>query len=400
MTDLEKFLRRASRGLWGRERQTVRQELESHIRHRANRYEVSGSSELDAIKLAITDLGEARAINVGMKGVYNVPTTVRFGVLTAALATFGFMGAQLSTAQVTGTTLYPTPACLEQQRMDFQIGQDKMPCQAGWDLFISIESLRKALMSSGVGFSTNDSSQLGETIVRSPEGWTIKLHEVQPQNWQDSKGKDLLVPIVKGFVNLRELWTELGRANLTFKVEGWEKPRITIGQSSFTIDLGEKPVYTAVVYDLLLRQAVVDHFAQPYADDGFTSQGSGTNPFPAQIKILSPTRVFAHTIRTRLQPGNVVVIVSREAQMTFEFQEKSNKSPNLRRIWIAPVAADGTVQYTSYSRTLAVVNRDQITRGVPNGHATIALSRFTGEYARNIDPLEPIAPDTIKVTSR
>ena len=99
MTELEKFLRQASRGLWGRERQIVRRELESHVRHRANRYEISGSSESEAIKLAIADLGEAREISAGMKGVYSVPTTVRAGVLTVALATFVFMGAQLSTAQ-------------------------------------------------------------------------------------------------------------------------------------------------------------------------------------------------------------------------------------------------------------------------------------------------------------
>ena len=126
MTDLEKFLCQASRGLWGRERQTVRRELESHIRHRAQRYEVSGSSEVEAIKLAIADLGEAREISSGMKGVYSVPTTIRAGVLTAALATFVFMGAQLSTAQITGTTVYPTEACLLDRKLSFKIGADEI----------------------------------------------------------------------------------------------------------------------------------------------------------------------------------------------------------------------------------------------------------------------------------
>ena len=128
MTDLEKFLRQASRGLWGRERQTLRRELESHIRQRANRYEVAGSSEIEAINLAISDLGEAREINSGMKGVYSVPTTIRAGVLTAALATFVFMGVQLSTAQVTGTTKFLTPACLDQNQKTFQLEKMEIPC--------------------------------------------------------------------------------------------------------------------------------------------------------------------------------------------------------------------------------------------------------------------------------
>jgi hypothetical protein len=88
MTELEKFLRASTRGLWGRERQTVRKELESHIRHRANRYEVSGSNQNDAIKLAIADLGEAREINVGMRSAYTIPNTIRVFVLAAALSSF------------------------------------------------------------------------------------------------------------------------------------------------------------------------------------------------------------------------------------------------------------------------------------------------------------------------
>jgi hypothetical protein len=123
MTDLEHFFRESTRGLWGKERQTLRREFESHIRHRANRYQVDGSSETEAIKLAIADLGEAREISAEMKGVYNVPTTIRAGILTAALATFVFMGAQLGTAQVTGTTKFLTPACLEQNHKNFQLSK-------------------------------------------------------------------------------------------------------------------------------------------------------------------------------------------------------------------------------------------------------------------------------------
>jgi hypothetical protein len=88
MTDLEKFLRASTRGLWGRERQTVRQELESHIRHRAIRYEISGSSHTDAINLAIADLGAPREISAGMRSTYTIPNTIRACVIAAALSSF------------------------------------------------------------------------------------------------------------------------------------------------------------------------------------------------------------------------------------------------------------------------------------------------------------------------
>jgi hypothetical protein len=88
MTDLKKFLRASTRGLWGRERQTVKRELESHIRHRANRYEVSGSSHNDAIKLAIADLGAPREISAGMHSAYTIPNTIRACVIAVTLSSF------------------------------------------------------------------------------------------------------------------------------------------------------------------------------------------------------------------------------------------------------------------------------------------------------------------------
>jgi hypothetical protein len=197
MTDLEKFLRQASRGLWGRERQTVRRELESHVRHRAQRYEVSGSSEQDAIRLAIADLGEPREINSGMKGVYSVPNTIRAGVLTAALATFVFMGAQLSTAQVTGTTKFPTSACLESAQQTYKMGADDQPCEQG-NLSISLKSLRSVLEPMGVAF---ENGFIKDAItIRFPEGNAANLYMSGDVTFQDSKGKTIIVPVLKDYI--------------------------------------------------------------------------------------------------------------------------------------------------------------------------------------------------------
>jgi hypothetical protein len=157
MTDLERFLRASARGLWGNERQTVRRELESHIRHRASRYEVSGSSETDAIKSAINDLGEARAINAGMKRVYSLPNTIRASVLIAALATIVFMGSQLSTAQISS---WSTPTCLKLNSSGYSVSVQEnnkerdfaLSCEPNF-LWISMNSLRPALEPLGVKFS-------------------------------------------------------------------------------------------------------------------------------------------------------------------------------------------------------------------------------------------------------
>jgi hypothetical protein len=102
--------------LWGRERQTVRRELESHIRQRAQRYEISGSSHNEAIKLAIADLGEAREISAGMRSAYTIPNTIRACVLAAALSSF-----LLTSTQTKKHKPYDLPVAMIYQHIVTQI---------------------------------------------------------------------------------------------------------------------------------------------------------------------------------------------------------------------------------------------------------------------------------------
>jgi hypothetical protein len=393
MTDLEKFLRQASRGLWGRERQTVRRELESHIRHRAQRYEVSGSSELEAIKLAIADLGEALEINSGMKGVYSVPTTIRAGVLTAALATFVFMGAQLSTAQVTGTTKFPTPACLEQGMETFKLGQNFMPCQSGFS--VSLESLKSVLIPLGVKF---EHSELQDTtVIRFPEGKSATLlgYPAFPQ-----KDIDGTVQITKGYIPLYVFFEQLRSTNLPISVEGWDNPRITVGQTSFSLGSTSKVVEGSMVYpDLLLAQ--LEGYFFGWEDEPLFSFKSEDSLVNNALTKAFLTKQFEYTIHTNLQPGTIAIVLSRDPLKLYSFSSDSSDvkiTTKARRAVIVPVAADSTIRYTSLSRSLAMVKANQVTQSVANGHATIA--QFTGKYGLTSEVLEPVAPATIKIASR
>ena len=398
MTDLEKFLRQASRGLWGIQRQTVRRELESHVRHRAQRYEISGSSQNEAIKLAIADLGEPREISAGLKGVYSMPTTVRAGVLTAALATFVFTGAQLSTAQVTGTTKFPTPACLEQGRESFKLGQNFMPCQSGFS--ISLESLQAVLIPLGVKF---EHSKLEDaTVIRFPEGNSATLFNdtVAPQ--KDINGTDVTIPISKNYVPLYSFFKQLRDTALPITIQGWDNPRIAVGQTVFSLGSSSKVVEGATVYpDLLLEQLEGYFFGfkdEPlfhFNSDQSLVNNAVTKPFLA--------KQFEYTIQTTLQPGTVAIVLSRDPLKLYTFSSNSSDvktTTKARRVVIAPVAADGTIRYTSLSRSLAVVKANQVTQSVQNGHATIAIAQFTGNYGLASEVLEPVNPESIKIQSR
>jgi hypothetical protein len=387
MTDLEKFLRQASRGLWGRERQTVRRELESHIRHRANRYEVSGSSEQDAIKLAIADLGEAREINSGMKGVYSVPTTIRAGVLTAALATFVFMGVQLSTAQVTGTYQFPTPDCIEKNQATYTIVDQEYRCNYGnGEFYVSIQSVQMVLEPLGVIFKKLTDREI---IIRFPEGESVTM-PTHLGDWQaaDKSNKLHDLPIINGYIYASTFIEKLFSTHLRASIEGWDNPKITVGKTSFRLGTDSQIVNAGSAYGGLISRMLRN-----------TMMDFGTWPsFGTDVKLVEPARTFTHKIQVNLKPASIAVVLSDDRAMTIVYQKTRQTLPAIKRAFVALVGTDGTISYTSFSRTLAVVNRDQVSRGVASGHATIAVFQYLGDDTLNA--LQPIAPENIKIESR
>jgi hypothetical protein len=388
MTDLEKFLRASTRGLWGRERQTVRQELESHVRHRASRYEVSGSSQHEAIKRAIEDLGEAREISNGMKGVYSVPTTIRAGVLTAALATFVFMGTQLSTAQISSMSV---PTCLKLNTGGYSIGgfeneREKtfaLSCEQNI-LLVAMNSLRPALEHLGVSFEDQDDKYQS---VRFPEGSSFNA-------------------VRNGGILIFDFVDYLKGSNLPVQIEGWDNPKITVGKTSFTLGSSENRITGSSVYATLLYRDLLMYFPG-LIGDLLVRDTAGSTLFTQLQKDLKPNMPhFVHTIQTKLKPGTVVAVLSKD---TFWLEPKQiplsegyrfpKGVAKFGRAFIAPVADDGAITYDSGSRSLAMVQPEQVKPTVVNGHAMVALMQFTGDLSQHAT-FEVVAPESIKIKSR
>jgi hypothetical protein len=388
MTDLERFLRQATRGLWGQERQIVRQELESHVRHRAQRYEIDGSSEVEAIKLAIADLGEPREINSGMKGVYTLASTIRAGVMTALIATFTLMGTQLGSAQISA---WSSPTCLKLSPSGYSVNVKEnnkerdftLSCEPNF-LWVAVGSLRPTLEPLGIKFAdtTDDYHE-----VRFPNGWPFRI---------TNNGGILIFD----FVNI------LKGSNLPIQITGWDNPKITVGKTSFTLGSSENPITGSSVYATLLYRDLLMYFPGLIGDPLVRDTVDSTL-FTQLRKELKPNMPhFVHTIQTTLKPGTVVAVLSKD---TFWLEPKriplgeSYRFPNgvakFGRAFIAPVSDDGTITYDSGARTLAVVQPEQMKPTVVNGHAMVALIRFTGSLSQN-SIFEVVATESVKTVSR
>jgi hypothetical protein len=65
MTELETYLKAATRGLWGKRKLEVREELESHLLEKAHKHELLGLTREEAIFKSMQELGNARVMNTG-----------------------------------------------------------------------------------------------------------------------------------------------------------------------------------------------------------------------------------------------------------------------------------------------------------------------------------------------
>lgn len=87
--NLEQFLRNATRGLYGQDRTTVREELRSNIEQLMLEYQEEGDSHEVALARAINEFGNPKKISAGMARVHSLPRLLqRVGLMAVLVALF------------------------------------------------------------------------------------------------------------------------------------------------------------------------------------------------------------------------------------------------------------------------------------------------------------------------
>jgi hypothetical protein len=246
------------------------------------------------------------------------------------------------------------------------------------------------LESLGVQLQVGDAS----TMIRWPEGAVSVLNTgpILNQIQFEENGKLLDIPPSKGYVSPFIFFDALQVSGLPIHINGWDNPEVTVGKTKFTLGSSSQVVQGSKVYPSLLQTRLDLTFWFWPKEQGFWT-ATPESPLFGNASL----KQFMHTIQTKLEPGSIVVVVSREASI--KVSEKVNV-PRHKQAFFAPVGPDGSIQYPSFSRTLAVVNPRDVQVGVHNGHATIAVLRFSGEYSNNPTMLEVVKPDSIKIESR
>ena len=120
MTATETYLRRATRGLWGRKRREVREELEAHLSDRVMAYRIGGLAQADAVERALLEMGSPQEVSVGMTRLYTLPTVMGSGAALAAVCVcvVALLPRGVAQSPVLGSFYWPSAECTAALRTD------------------------------------------------------------------------------------------------------------------------------------------------------------------------------------------------------------------------------------------------------------------------------------------
>lgn len=348
-TDLDRYLRRATWGLWGAQRQQVRDELEEHLLERASGLQVLGLGEHEAMTRALRELGPPERISSGMTGVYAMPTLIKTSALSALLLTLGFGALTDSGAQVSAVTERPsTPTCAKaSQGMKEHPGlrivsqQGNLYCYVFTEVgayagtYLNLNSLESVLREKGVTVRQADGrTELGFPGASGP---------ARPRVAFTTGGQR--------YIDLRETAYNFGLLGLPVTLQGWTNPTIQVGQVAFTVGTPAMPVSGEAAYQVLMMEI----------RDELLPRGGTSLP----CKLPSCT-AHKHRVQVDAPAGTVIGLLSRNER-------------GVPWIDVAPVGQDGSVTLQAPWPKLSLVTDPQaLSPYQAGGRANALLVRLTG----------------------
>ena len=329
MNALETYLRRATRGVWGKKRLELIAELRGSIEARAWMLECQGYAPQRALEAALTELGEPRAIAAGLIGVHTMPKIFRS---TLALGLFAALSVTLINSSRAQIEVLPydwlrieSPTSLQVTKLpEFKV------------FYLSFSSIKTNLEALGIAVSDTPQSlneccpnqQRSVPTLRFTLPGTNKvvlLQSVQ-QVFKNANGRlEVLketpsaIDLSNSFISLGEFVRELEvDSGLPVRLLGWHNPKIAIGFTTLQIGDAKSPAQPWQIYADRARSA-------------------------AQVNSYISFNAQQHGVRVDDAPGSVYAIVS------------SSMGPDLQQIDAARVADDGVLYFNAVHPVLEFV---------------------------------------------
>ncbi len=322
---LERYLNSACSGLFGLERQTVRDELEANLLERVREFQVMGFVREVALERALEEFGAPGRVSRGMREVYVLPNLLKGGAFLGVLALGAYLALSSSVALPLSLT-YDGP-CREN-------------CAWMGMSYVSVNSLERELHAQGVRV-TRDAKVMHATFPNGSSGQvTVQV------NGAGRSDDAIFQRNAETYVPVGELLNLAYSAKLPIHLSSLVNPTLTIGGVKLALENKARPINLSYQMSVLVAEWLCSSKNKRYA----------RNPANEKISVCTglstwnPANIYIPTFRLRLGKPHALYAVLLPSRSSGDLQ---------RLLPIAPYPdSKKTIQITQAANLLQVLEAD------------------------------------------
>jgi hypothetical protein len=305
--NLETYLKRATRGIWGKRRTDAILELRGNIEARIWALQHQGKTPSQALKIALQEFGDPRAVNSEMARVHTWPGLLR-NLLVAGLCSSAIIaGINSGQAQITiihanndanapeakrsWVNMNSLKANLEAAGIAVNDQPQKPVARFGQQLEKNQPNPTPTLefRFPGAKKATKIQALVGDAI--SKDGRFISQEPYRMQDFSDAARDDQV------YLQLSSLTSHFHETGLPISIDGWLNPTFQVGQTRLRIGDDQTPMIPYNIYVGLAEQFVASRLGIKFK--GFTSP-----------RWWSPTGEYRHGLQVKDAAGSIYVLVT------------------------------------------------------------------------------------------
>jgi hypothetical protein len=314
---LETYLKQATRGIWGKRKQDAILELRGNIEARIWMLEHQGKTQVEALEIALHELGDARVVNAGMTRVHVMPTLCNT-LIAGLISSIAMVGWTSSTAQI--QAVYPMVKF-------FNTLPEYLPPQPS---FLRLNDLKTELQAAGANvLETYEAVDYAGPTNQEPDpNWAFdgpspKATRTLMITFPDSKEIPLRLQAIPRlslnvyglnpsftadediYISLKYITEELRRVHLPIQLNGWKNPTLSIGKTTLKLGTAQQPAFAQEIYDQV-------------GSEFYRHEVISSNQLQLPNGVLFDTspdkksQLFTHSVRTSKQPGTAYAVFAVE----------------------------------------------------------------------------------------
>ncbi len=378
--DLERYLKLATWGVSGQARTTLKLELESHVIHKAWKYEVAGLNENAAITKALEDLGQPLKISAGMTEVYTMPNLIRTTLLASVLIALGVTTLN-SSAQIATTSRLPIEPCLKSAAAEIKKTGYTIYCNTQ-ELWLRVTDLKTLLEPKGIKIQklfTKSNDVVNHKWSFNFPGSKRPIFIMQQTGFKFTE-KSPSFDVSNEYVSATTFVEALKSSDLPVSITGWQVVNFKVGETQFSFGTVTQVFNGETLYGNLIQ-----------------SELFVATQYKFGIGRETPYYSFNEQAKQRIHLANSTPNIYALIRLDKDWTTKRSV------MWLQPkpLSESGLLEFTTDNRPLNLVKRFEDLRGTswktPHTPLSAILVKFGVNLKEKGRTLEIVDPNSVLV---